>query len=61
MGTQPSSFFILVLSSDLKIQKGFQVSGKSAFQEGADTSKPMSQIYNYDPTRDTVGSKGHLV
>ena len=28
--------------------------------DGADTSKPMSQIYNYDPTRDMVNSKGHL-
>lgn len=48
------------LYSAMKIQKGFHVPAKSGLREGADTSKPMSQIYNYDPTRDMVSSKGHL-
>lgn len=59
MGTH-SSFFLLVLSSDLKIQKGFQVLGKPGFREGADAAKSMSQIYNYDLKRDTVSSEGHV-
>lgn len=36
--------FLLVLSSDLKIQKGFQVPGKSGFREGADAAKPMGRF-----------------
>lgn len=52
--------FILVLSSDLKTQKGFQVPAKSGFQEGAYTSKSMCQICNYDLTEDTVSSEGHV-